>query len=462
MNVSSETGTSASSAPARARQASRFPRLLAWLEPPPSIPPETTDPRQVAAAYRHWRREILLWTLLGYSVFYFVRKNLGIAMPAMQASLGLTKSELGLFLTLHGVIYGLSKFANGFLGDRCNGRTFMVAGLIASAVMNVGFGFSSSALAFGVFWMANGLFQGMGFAPCVRLMTHWFAPRELATKMSFWNTSHSIGASAVVVLCGYLVGWNWRLCFLVPAALALFCSGLLLLRLRDRPESLGLPELPGTEAGVSETDAGVAGPNVPAWRAVFCNPYIWLLAAANFFVYALRYAVLDWGPSLLHEYKGITLTHAGWMVAAFELSGISGMLLTGWLTDRFFDSRGARVCVFCMAPAGLSLLLFWKLPVQSELGSTALLCGAGFWIYGPQSLVGIAVANLATKRAAATAIGFTGLFGYASTVLSGWGLGALVQRHGWDAGFLGLVGLAAIGTLFFVAAWPAKAHGYRI
>ena len=75
--------------------------------------------------------------------------------------------------------------------------------------------------------------------------------------------------------------------------------------------------------------------------------------------------------------------------------------------------------------------------------------------------MGIAAANLATKRAAATAIGLTGLFGYLSTVLSGWGLGALVQHHGWDAGFAGLLGVAAIGMFLFVAAWPAKPHGYK-
>ncbi len=338
----------------------------------------------------------------------------------------------------------------------------MVAGLLASAGMNFAFGSSSGVLALGLFWMANGLFQGMGFAPCVRLMTHWFAPRELATKMSLWNTSHSIGAGTVVVMCGYLVGWNWRLCFFVPAALALVCAAFLYVKLRDRPESLGLPEVEGTEQSANPP-GGTAGRDgsESTWRSVFCNPYIWLLAVANFFVYALRYAVLDWGPTLLHEYKGFSLVHAGWVVAAFELSGIAGMLLTGWLTDRFFGSRGARVCVFCMAMAGLSILLFWRMHTRSELMSTALLCCAGFWIYGPQSLVGISVANLATKRASATAIGFTGLFGYGSTVLSGWGLGALVEARGWDAGFAGLVALAAVGMLLFAAAWPAKAHGYQ-
>ena len=93
--------------------------------------------------------------------------------------------------------------------------------------------------------------------------------------------------------------------------------------------------------------------------------------------------------------------------------------------------------------------------------SIALLCTAGFFIYGPQALVGIIVANLATKRAAATAVGLTGIFGYASTVLSGWGLGRLVEIGGWDAGFQGMIIMAVVGTALFAFAWTAKAHGYR-
>ena len=54
----------------------------------------------------------------------------------------------------------------------------------------------------------------------------------------------------------------------------------------------------------------------------------------------------------------------------------------------------------------------------------------------------------------------TSIFGYASTVLSGWGLGTLVQHEGWNAGYAGLLACAALGTLLFIMAWPAKAHGY--
>jgi sugar phosphate permease len=114
-----------------------------------------------------------------------------------------------------------------------------------------------------------------------------------------------------------------------------------------------------------------------------------------------------------------------------------------------------------MALAGVSVLLLWKIQTQSELLITGLLCATGFFIYGPQCLLAIACVNLATKRAAATAVGLTSIFGYASTTLSGWGLGYVVQHYGWDVGFAGLVACAVIGTLLFILAWPAKAHGYK-
>src|SRR5262249_19001854 len=145
---------------------------------------------------------------LGYGTFYFVRKNLSIAMPVMGQTLGISKSDLGIFLTLHGVLYGISKFANGVVGDRADGRKFMAIGLAASAIVNLFFGLSIAIVALGIFWMINGWFQGMGYPPCARLLSHWFSPKELATKMSFWNASHSLGGAGILILCGYLIKWS--------------------------------------------------------------------------------------------------------------------------------------------------------------------------------------------------------------------------------------------------------------
>jgi OPA family glycerol-3-phosphate transporter-like MFS transporter/OPA family sugar phosphate sensor protein UhpC-like MFS transporter len=434
-----------------------------WLRlfaPAGPAPVSISAPAALARASRFWRRRVLLSATIGYTLFYFVRKNLSVAMPLMEQDLGISKSGLGLFLTLHGVLYGVSKFANGFLGDRCNARAFMVTGLVASALMNIIFGFGSAAATLGVVWMLNGWFQGMGFPPCARLLTHWFSPKEFATKMSLWNVSHSVGAGLILLLCGYwLAPIHWRLCFLVPAGIALAGAAGLWLTLPDTPASVGLPETEGTQTAGSQPVSSEEFRAV-LMEMVFRNQAVWLVSVANFFVYTLRYAVLDWGPTLLTQAKHLGIGNASLMVAGFELSGVVGALLAGCLTDRLFAGRAMRVGVFYMALAGVALLLFWKAAGQSWFWNTTLLCAAGFFIYGPQCLIGIAAAKLATKRAAATAVGLTGFFGYLSTVLSGWGLGTLVKHYGWDAGFGLLIGVAALGTLLFIAAWPVKADGY--
>ena len=397
-------------------------------------------------------------------------------MPMMEKSLGIQKTQLGLFLTMHGLLYGVSKFANGFLGDRANARVLMVSGLAMSAILNVLFGFSSTVIALGIIWTLNGWFQGMGFPPCARLIANWFSPKELATKFSLWNMSHPIGGGLIVIMCGYLVGINWRLCFFVPAAIALACAGFLWLTLPDTPPSVGLPEVAGTRGDEEDLSVNAVARDKSGQQSrretnrefrsfvyehVFRNKYIWIVSFANFFVYIIRYAVLDWGPTLLTESKQIKIVHAGWMVGGFEFFGLFGALIGGWLTDRWFRGRAIRVCLIYMILAGVSVFLFWRIPGQSELATAALLGAAGFFIYGPQCLLAVAAANLATKKAAATAIGLTSIFGYASTVLSGWGLGALVQHYGWNLAFECLIVVAALGSLLFALAWHAKAHGYE-
>jgi len=438
---------------------------LGLFQPAPPVPVTLTDPTEIAAKYRHWQKRVLIFSIAGYATFYFVRGNLSIAMPLMGQQLGITKEQLGLFLTLYGVIYGVSKFANGFLADRANGCVFMSTALLASALLNVWYGLSSTVVALGLVWMLNGWFQGMGFPPCARLMANWFPPKQFATKFSIWNISHNVGSIGVVLLCGFLVSGilfaaNWRLCFFVPAAIAIVVTILLWFMLPDTPPSVGLPEFEGTHVDLPEKKSREDF-KAFVFQQVFCNKYIWMLSMANFFVYTIRYAVFNWGPTMLLEAKHIQIMHAAGMIAGFEALGAVGALLGGWSTDRFLGGRAARACAIYMALAGVSVWLLWKIQTQSELLTAGLLCAAGFFVYGPQCLLAIACVNLATKRAAATAVGLTSIFGYASTVLSGWGLGTLVQHFGWNAGFAGLVGGAAIGTLLFVACWPAKAHGYK-
>src|SRR5216110_2377576 len=118
--------------------------LPRFLRPDPPAAQIVAEPQEIRRLCSHYRNRVLFWTTIGYAIFYFVRKNLSTAMPVMEQKLHITKASLGLFLTLHGVLYGVSKFTNGFLADRANGRVLLAMGLILSASMNICFGLSST------------------------------------------------------------------------------------------------------------------------------------------------------------------------------------------------------------------------------------------------------------------------------------------------------------------------------
>lgn len=473
-------------------------------------------------SFKYWQTRTIILTMVGYALFYFVRKNFSIAMPGLTAEFGISKVELGLFLTLHGIIYGLSRFVNGIISDRNSARIVLSVGLMLCALANILFGFSdtiagwivalannmgttvafSSVLIYfmGIVWVINGYLQGMGVPPCTKTLTQWIHPKELATKMSIWNMSHSIGAGLVFGLCGWYIMphmgidlsanaeavaniaanlnlditdpkvlnfaahyYAWRWCFIIPALFALVGAVGMLLTLKDSPSDVGLPEVVGDKKTIIRTAEESAEYKAFVRRKVFGNRLIWTLAVTNFFVYVVRFAALDWGPTLLTESKGLSLQMATTLCIVFEfIGGNIGMVFFGWLTDHLFKNRAHRTCLICMLGAAASISIFWLIPEGSAWWLQMIpFTFIGFFIYGPQALLGIAAANQATNKASATANGILGIFGYASTLISGVGFGYVAQHYGWNGAYITMMVMALLGAISLLTMWNAKADGYE-
>ena len=444
-------------------------------------------------AFHRMQWRMLFATMIGYTLFYFMRKNFSFAMPGLQQDCGISKPMLGNFLFWGGIVYGLSKFLNGIVGDKVNPRKMLCFGLLACTLVNVAFGFApqiaallagdaqvllqsdsgvrAMAWTFGILLVANQFFQGTGFPPCAKLIAFWIPPKELATKMSVWNTSHSIGGGLVAKICGVVMGLGaigaanqgvgmWRWCFWTMAALGFAGLVLMMLWLPGTPKEEGLPDLPGTDAAASSRVAGESGEEGPgAMRMVFMNPVIWMLGAINFTINAVRALVADWGPTMLQEAKGLTPSDAGTVIMLFEFAGIAGMLFAGWATDRFFGGRAPRLCVFLMALTAACFAAFWFLP-SAALGAAAL-CLGGFCLYGPQALTGVTATNTATKRFAGTSVGFISLFSYIGVSVAGKVCGNLAHSSGgWMQPLMVTAATAIVGAALFMTLWRTKANSY--
>ncbi len=429
--------------------------------------PATLDyqPTHIDQQYRYWRFRLLFTSLVGYAVFYFVRTNISVPLPVMGRKLHYSKEELGIILTAGGVTYGVSKFLNGFLGDWANPRYFMAIGLLACAGMNVAFGMSSSLVLLTSFWILNNWAQGMGFPPCAKTMGYWFSPKERSTTFGIWHTSHTIGAFIISVLTGYLIHYfgNWRLCFFVPAGIAVGMSVFLFLSLRDTPESMGLPPVE-VYKGEESAEQLAAQPSQAesywsvVWKYVLTNKYMWIISIANLLVYTLRSASASWGPTFLQELKHVTPLASGWMTGCFELCGMVSALLAGYVADHWFGGRAGRVCVIAMTAMTVIVYGFWRTAPSHPVSICVLFLGMGFMIYVPQMLIAAMAMNLATKRAAAAAVGMTGIFGYASTIVSGVGLGGIVDRSGWNGAFILLIAVSAATAMLMLLTWNVGAH----
>lgn len=429
--------------------------------------------------FKSWQWQVIICSMIGYAMFYFVRKNFSFAIPMLQDAFpGLTKAHFGAIMSAGGIIYGVSKLINGVIGDRTNARWHLVLGLGVCVAVNFIFGWSAKLTTLmtgetggpdfiggmvaimSVLYIINQIFQGCGFAPCNHLMVNWVPPHELATKMSIWNTSHSIGAFVASIICGYLT--SWQLCFWVPATISLFGILFIFATLRDTPKSVGLKELPKVEGELDDEKSK----DKKEWRKflvnnVFKNPVVWILALTDLFVYVVRFAILDWGPSMLQD-MGLSQALSGWTVGIFEVAGCLGMIFAGYVSDKFFKSRSQRVCAIEMVLVALCLVaLHFIQDMHSPVLFLIVLALAGFFLYGPQALLGVIASNEVSKKAASSAVGIIGFMSYLSTLITGLPLGLFADKFGWHPIFILMAGVSMIGFILIVTLWNLRDRAHN-
>ena len=395
---------------------------------------------------------------IGYVLYYFTRKNITVAIPGMMDSLGYTMTDLGWMLTLSSLMYGLSKFTSGMISDRSNARYFMAFGLIVTGLLNIIFGLSSSIILFGLLWAANGFFQGWGWPPCSRLLMHWYGKKERARWWAVWNTSHNLGGAVIPILATWFILWfnGWQAALYIPGIMAIAGGLFLINRLRDTPQSLGLPPIEehvGEE--VKESEEEELTTRQILFKYVLTNKFIWILAAANFAVYVVRQAVNDWSFVYLTQGLDYSPAIAGTCVGIFEIGGLFGSLAAGWLSDLVFKGKRGPVSVLFSLGIGCAVAGFWFASSSSSLLTMMAMFGIGFFIFGPQMLIGIACAELSHKKASATSTGFAGFFAYAGAAAAGAPIAHVAQNYGWNVFFMTVIGCSIACVALLMPLWGA-------
>ena len=84
----------------------------------------------------------------------------------------------------------------------------------------------------------------MGWPPCGRSIGHWFSLKERGSYFAIWNIAHNIGGGLAGILAAFAASnYGWQAAFYFPGIIAVIGSCYLFWRLRDTPQSVGLPSI---------------------------------------------------------------------------------------------------------------------------------------------------------------------------------------------------------------------------
>ncbi|MDR1013339.1 MAG: MFS transporter, partial [Lactobacillales bacterium] len=402
----------------------------------PDEKPVTKSKNEIKNDYIFWRKSIILTSYVAYVVAYLGRKNFSIAMPAMNEQIGISSTDKGIILAIASIIYGIGKFLNGSLADRSNVRAGLPINLILACAFSSSLAFApwvcknwlsdhnSIMIYMCVFWGISNWFQSALFPYCAKSLIRWFPNSTRATNWARWSTAHEVGSFLALNSSAYVANafgkFGFEAMFMVPFAISLVVGTIGFFSLRDRPESLGLPdveEICGTKLASltakekKEKDEEAKFTYFQILKKyILKNKVMWNLAFIYFCVYVFRTGPVDWMFEILTGDAG-KATKAKSLEglqnidqsAAFQTSilcivGALGTYFAPLISEKLFKGRRAPANFWCLFIGAFSVIGMWlgsshyspiysnsllrNLVIYSSLGI------AGFTVCVPQVLVG--------------------------------------------------------------------------
>lgn len=408
---------------------------------------------------RRWQYRIFGTVWITYFAYYLCRFNLSIVKGTMVKGYEWSEVEVGWAFTSLGLAYAVGQLVNGQLADRFGGRQIASLGVLGSVVMNLAVfvlllavppGVGDPRLVFWLFisfWGVNGFFQAMGWSSMVRVMAHWYPTRVRGKVMGAMGTCYLFGNAFTWLVClllisryGQQLGFDWRSVFFVPAVMFAAVGAFYFLMIRNRPEDVGLPPVDAIPQSTAPLVATAKPSIVRNLIQTVSNPHLWIIAGTFFLLDLNRYGFVNWLPGYLVE--SVPVGHdAAWLstlkmivnVCVLPLGGVPGVLLAGWLTDRFFGGRRAPVIAVMLLALGSLSIVFPFIPAHNTWLLVAVIGLVGFFTYGPHILmVGHAAQDFGKKSGAGGAAGFIDAWGYVGVAVAGAGAGALIGWYGDD------------------------------
>jgi ACS family glucarate transporter-like MFS transporter len=300
-------------------------------------------------------RYLVLFVLLFAScVSYGDRTVLGIAGPALAASLGLNAVEMGYLLSAASLPYLLMKLPSGILLDRFGSRWIYCAAMALLSLCTLAQGLSAllpgavaTALLFSMRFL-SGAFSSPIFPANARITANWFPAAERGLASAIFNTAQYFALIIFAPLSAWAVhAFSWPVAFYILAVLGLIVAAIFpaLVTSPLRHPLVGPAELAHIEQGGGlihiETNprpslSGSAFFGHVAFRRPLMGLYLF-----QYCIGVLTTFFMTWFPIYLVQHSGMSILGAGIGTAVPAAFGLAGGIAGGLISDATLRRTGS-------------------------------------------------------------------------------------------------------------------------
>lgn len=302
--------------------------------------------------------KIIFYCWLIYGFFYLNRLNLSPVIPLIMSDLDISHARIGLIGALFYVFYTMFQLPAGYLSDLFGARKVIFAGGLISAFSNIVFSFGSGLWHLASSQCLNGLGQGCGFSPIIKIIDQHFSFSQRGRALGLVMTSTAVFNVAAFLLAGYIgQTFGWRSVFW--SAPLVFIPVLILFKMVIKAPSVDNPSK-AVEAESNDRKAVKNKSFVGINNHIFSRK-MFFLSIGFFCLCYITYSNLIWLPSFLFESYDMSLVQAGFLAALYPLAGVISRPLGGYISDVLFKGKRKQTILIGLFVILISTLLLSRI-----------------------------------------------------------------------------------------------------
>jgi MFS family permease len=367
-------------------------------------------------------RPWIVWTtgLFAYIVAVLDRTTLGVSGLDAADRFNASPTALSTFVVLQVIVYAGAQVPAGLLLDRFGSRALIVSGAALMASGQLALAFTESLPAAIGARAVLGLGDAFTFISVLRLVPHWFPPRQVPLVTQLTGICGQLGqVLSAIPFFALLTGSGWTTAYVSVAAVGVLSIVLTLLLVRNAPDG----HVVGYETtSIRETLVSV--------KTVWLRPGTRL----GFFThmgtqFSVTVFALMWGVPYLTVAQGLSATVAGTLLTVSVIAAISSGILVGIFTGRH-PHRRSRLVLSIIASNALVWTIVLALPGRAPLWLVVVLVVV-ISVGGPGSMVGFDFARTFNPGATlGTASGMVNMGGFIASLLVMQGMGVIIDAVG--------------------------------